>query len=121
MKLIKPAALLHVLLDTTSLKGQAQLKRQFCAWVACHDTPITSMFDLPNSDQVALARRFRSWSVSTFEGHIAAFLEAFNKPVAARKPTTTRPVMVSDVAGKQYNAATLTDSQSTTIAAGWLS
>jgi hypothetical protein len=120
MKLIKPAALLHVLLDTTSLKGQAQLKRQFCAWVACHDTPITSMFDLPNSDQVALARRFRAWSAATFEGHIAAFLEAFNKPVAARKPTT-RPVMVSDVTGKQYNAATLTNKQSQNIAAGWLS
>jgi hypothetical protein len=120
MKLIKPAALLHVLLDTTSLKGQAQLKRQFCAWVACHDTPITSMFDLPNSDQVALARRFRSWSVSTFEGHIAAFLEAFNKPATSRKPTT-RPVLVSDVAGKRYAAATLTTAQSQNIAAGWLS
>jgi hypothetical protein len=119
MKLIKPAALLHVLLDTTSLKGQAQLKRQFCAWVACHDTPITSMFDLPNSDQVVLVRRFRSWPAATFESHIAAFLEAFNKPATTRK--ATRPVMVADVAGKQYNAHTLTEQQSQNIAAGWLS
>jgi hypothetical protein len=109
MKLTSAAQVLHVLLNSTSLKGQAQLKRQFCAWVACFDRPITSMFDLPSTDQHALVRRFRSWPASTFEQHIAAFLA-----------TSTRPVMVSDVTGRRYNARTLTAQQSTAIAAGWL-
>jgi hypothetical protein len=100
------AETLHRLLATTSLAKHSQLKREFCAWVACYDKPVASMFDLPQADQHILVRRLRSWTPAQFEHYISQFLQA--------------TVVVMDVNGRAFNSTTLTSEQANEIAAGWL-
>jgi hypothetical protein len=102
------AETLHRLLATTSLAKHSQLKREFCAWVACYDKPVASMFDLPQADQHILVRRLRSWTPAQFEHYISQFL------------AQTSVVVVHDVNGLAYDSNTLTSEQAQQIAADWL-